>query len=249
MYPKSTSKNKACNENGNILFLILIAVALFAALSYAVTQSNRSGGGTAERETTLIRSSQLTQYPSSLRTSIMRMTLSGVGEKTLLFNGPADFGMGKPIDLVEEEKRAVFHTYGGGGSYALAPSEIMMKSVATPYLYNAELQIENVGLTNVGNGNGNDIVSYLIGITEPMCKKLNEKYGILVRTDSNGNGIPDIGGFTTNDFNRLAVMDHDYIFPTDDGTIIGGDFTGQPFGCFENSDTGDLIYYFVLVER
>ena len=70
-------ENKRSGERGNVLFLILIAVALFAALSYAVTQSTRSGSGDASGETNLISSAQLTQYPAGIRTSIVRMIIAG----------------------------------------------------------------------------------------------------------------------------------------------------------------------------
>ena len=74
MSQEITSQRKS--ESGNVLFLILIAVALFAALSYAVTQSSRSGSSDASSEKSLVSSSVLTEYPAGVRTAIMRMIVS-----------------------------------------------------------------------------------------------------------------------------------------------------------------------------
>ena len=81
MFKPLKNKRKVANgESGNVLFLILIAVALFAALSYAVTQSSRTGGGASDGEQNLINSAQVTQYPASVRTAIVRMIIDGVAD-------------------------------------------------------------------------------------------------------------------------------------------------------------------------
>lgn len=63
-------------EKGNALFLILIAVALFAALSYAMTQSGRGGKG-IDNEQIEIDASVLLSDLQRLRSSMQRLRIIG----------------------------------------------------------------------------------------------------------------------------------------------------------------------------
>jgi hypothetical protein len=72
------------SERGNALFLILIAVALFAALSYALTQSGR-GGGNISNQTALITAGQVSEAPADIRSAVSRMVLSGVSGTSLVY--------------------------------------------------------------------------------------------------------------------------------------------------------------------
>ena len=62
-------------SRGNVLFLILLAVALFAALSYAVTQSSRSGGNDISDEDVRLAASQIIQHADLCAQTIDRMIL------------------------------------------------------------------------------------------------------------------------------------------------------------------------------
>lgn len=78
------------SQSGNVLFLILIAVALFAALSYVVTQSSRSGSGSTEAENYKLRAAQILGYATTLRTSVQRMIIGGVPPEQIKLHRPGD---------------------------------------------------------------------------------------------------------------------------------------------------------------
>lgn len=237
--------NRVSGESGNVLFLILIAVALFAALSYAVTQSTRSGAGNTSSETNLINSAQLTQYPAGVRTSVVRMIINGVAVDELRFNDPSDFGTAN-FDTPAERKLAVFHPNGGNATYQVPPQDVLgtVTGQGGKWHFNGNVQIKNIGLTNGTGGTGNDIIAWLPDVSSGVCKRMNQELGL-------GEEIPSVSGIDAGEYEE--DMDHDYDFPDSDGPVIegpDGEFIGQPFGCFEAADDNDrLIYYHVLVER
>ncbi|MDH5722470.1 MAG: hypothetical protein OEY94_04000 [Alphaproteobacteria bacterium] len=227
------------NEQGNVLFLILIAVALFAALSYAVTSSTRSGGGDAGSESNLISSAQITQYPASVNTAIMRMVVSGTSVSEIRFNRPSEFG------TLDSTSIGVFHPAGGGANYIKAPADIMVSGNPGDWTFNGGLEVPQIGLA--GANGGNDIIAYLVGIKSAICSKINEKYA-----------LPTTPPVLTADRSALfntRMYDNgttDYVLPVTDQPDIAdatNAFDGQPFGCFQNPTTNDYVYYHVIVDR
>ena len=238
-------QTKRTGERGNVLFLILIAVALFAALSYAVTQSSRSGGGDASRETNLISGAQITQYPAGVRTTLVRMIIGNTEVNTLEFNSPSDFGncTGAPAT----HGRCVFYPSpdGGGATYTLAPGDIMVSNTATPWIFNAENEINRVGISVGGDtpsAASADIIAFLVGVDTSVCERINEELGL-------GTSIPAETAIDV----ATEMINPDGATPTSIGAgggTIGDDvaaFNGQPFGCF--SQGGNNVYYHVLIER
>ncbi|MDD9901808.1 MAG: hypothetical protein OXT65_12600 [Alphaproteobacteria bacterium] len=73
--PPLNSQKMDHKSKGNALFLILIAVALFAALSYAVTQSGR-GSGNLNKETMALDVAHMEQYAAAITQALSRLILA-----------------------------------------------------------------------------------------------------------------------------------------------------------------------------
>ncbi len=233
------------SEKGNVLFLILIAVALFAALSYAVTQSSRSGGGDANSETNLVNSAAITQYPASIRTAIIRQIVSkNVAVNELEFNSPSDFGA---CTNPSNPTACVFHPAGGGATYTNAPADIMASGNSGDWHFNGENEINLVGTTDAGaddnpTSSTAEIIAFLPGIKEAVCTKINEELGVASPIPVETN--IDVTTDKTDGINMVNAAA---------GGSIGGTpatLDGQGFGCFELTAASDnFVYYHVLIEQ
>ncbi len=144
-------------EHGNALFLILIAVVLFAALSYAITQSNRSSGNVG-RETNTISGTTIQQYATGVRTGIQRMMLRGVTDEELLFNDPAHYSG----DTIHE----VFHPDGGGVAHQWADPNIVESGDHWYYYYQL--------IQYIGTGSPN-LITALPNVKKSICEQINQQ--------------------------------------------------------------------------
>jgi hypothetical protein len=238
------------SEKGNVLFLILIAVALFAALSYVVTQSTRSGGGSTEREKNILSSAQMTQYPTALRTSIIRMVLAGVAIENVMFDAPGDPG----FTGQSNSALLVFHPQGGGATYQDAPSELSASgSGQLSWRYNGSVEVPGIGIDDEG---GNDVIAFLPGISDGVCRQVNEELGIDPEGShpiACGDNIPQVTGI---DDAVDAMMDVNQVSFPDGSASVRLEpanctelFNRQASGCFRDVDDSRNVFYSVLLER
>ena len=235
----SSKHNGRARERGNVLFLILIAVALFAALSYAVTQSTRSGGGDASKETSLVNVAQLLQVPAVYRATVQRMMISqGINGGDIVGTPPAYFS-GMTANMIP---RNIYHPQGGAMPYPI-PARELMEDTSTVWAINSEHEVKGVGTTSTSGAPEIDhveLMAILPGIKKSVCEAINKKLGIA--------GMPQ------------SIMDSTMTASADPGTymenggvnILGNNSTdsqlvGKTEGCVY--DGSAYIFYAVIQER
>lgn len=172
------------NAKGNILFLILLAVVLFAALSYAVTSSMRGGGKDAGAESARTGAASILQYMALVRSEVQRLMLvndcayQNIDFRSNLYKrydgSNVDSGMAA---AVPKTGCAVFTAYGG----AISPQTFekyeaagfsAYASVNSPNLWRAgHFAFRWANRINEGTSEP-DIIMMLFGIAPDVCKPM-----------------------------------------------------------------------------
>lgn len=229
-------KNLNC-QSGNVLFLILIAVALFAALSYAVTQSSRSGtspGG----EQGQIAAAELIQYGTYIESAVRNVRLIGrCTEQEISFFRTGVTALAAYEHTSESTNCQVFDPSGGKAPF-VEPNTTWLDEAK-----NAQAGYQNIYYTwaNAVDGVGtdaDDLIMVVPHLKFYVCRAINRRL-------INSIDIPD---------NTGGILLTEYAGTTSGaGTVAVTGETAVRAMCVNSSGTGDIpadsyTYYQVLVE-
>lgn len=228
-------------QRGNILFLILLAVVLFAALAYAVTSSMRGGGKSASSEQSDLLASQIIQYASLIENTVQRaMIINDVKDYQLDLSGTNVSSTYTNYTACTNANCRIFSTSARPG---------LMESMLLPQKASSAPEIANnlttkfyVGsILNVGTS-ADDLSIVFEFLTLEVCNALNRTLNLNVNVAT---------GETWGGTNPSTIYSGPLTsFPTTNGAVIGDQnaaFIGRLSGCYKHTTLGYSFYHVILV--
>lgn len=233
--------------NGNALFLILIAVALFAALSYAVTNSGRGGSG-IDREKADILAAQIFNEAAAIQSAYQRLEIIG-GYDQVLFNDSAETTSGTCYDGGNTVSAGSCHTIGvfNAENGIVAPfwSEDMRDpefSASQTNIWNWNSRPLYINSVDIGTSASDEYI-VIRAIRDEVCEAINRKVNNdpTINTYSNGaspDGVSKIAYDIDGTFGSLVA--------NSSATTSAPDLPN--LGCVVDS-SGHNLGYFILKEN
>lgn len=167
--PATKTRKDRPSESGNVIFFILLAIALIALVTAAI----RSGGtdsANIDSETLVIRATEVKQYAQELERAVQYIIQNGASEADIRFAHPdahSDYG-----DINTNTRYQVFHRNGGGASYRV-PDDAILASAANWEFY-GHSHAPFIGSNGAPEA---DLIAVLPNVAAAFCAKINEMNG------------------------------------------------------------------------
>jgi hypothetical protein len=214
------------SARGNALLLILIAVALFAALNYAIFRDRNDLKNPATRENALMGASEILQYGQTVRVTLTKMIgVNGVPDTTptLFAAAGAHAAYGVPGTDASSE---VFSNTGGAVFYS-APLATLCSS-ACAYEFTGQITVTGVGANPA-------LAMTVFNVDPEVCLQIN------IMQKSGLTSVPTGAALATLD--RFSG-----VYGGANAITLGGAMTGVRGFCYQES-SGAQRYIFVYVLR
>lgn len=255
---------KTDGESGNVLFLILIACALFAALTYVVSNSTRTGSGSVSMEKAKILASALTQFGNSIEVAVGRLLLAGCAEDQISFATPTS--MAWPtwsarydnVNSPTDNKCHVFDARGGGVVFPVVDTDLLGEypnpyfDEGYGYVFTGSMTVPGIGTFNMGDDQNtvpNSMAVVLPYVQNDVCNAINRGLGIDL--DVKTMVVQDDPMHIPRLFTGIAFYGDFGGYPITVDTIVTPALFRQRTGCYHMINAGEdyNIYYHIVLPR
>ena len=202
-------------QSGNAVVFILIAIALFGALSYTFMRGAQTGQGNLTAGQAKLAAIQIMNTTADMDKTYNRLLQKGCSQDEISFehNG-IRVNSHAPSDLS-------CHMFSGenGMAYAKPPEIAQAKPISDPNGFNWYITNDNKfsGVGTNTNIYGRDTAIILPGLSQGICQEINVKADM-------GNVIPVEGGRNLNITNALSLLNSS----ASTGTLHSCDDNGIP---------------------
>ena len=219
------SNDDRAGESGNVLFIILIAVMLIGALSFAVSQSSRTTSGNISNETQRLTAASMLEYSDSVRRAVAQLRTRGISQTSISFANP---GAGTSNEI--------FNPAGAGLVYK-AP-DVAALTAANQWIFFATEQVSRMG-TTCAAATCSELMIGVRGVKREICIMIND----LLDVDNPTGEPPVVAAFTT-----APAFAGTYSVPAH---TIGatGALLAQQAACLFDTNGADYVFYQILIPR
>ncbi len=238
------------SERGNVLFLILIAVALFAALSFAATQTLRNTPQDPQGDTRKLGAATLIQHTTFVEQAVQTMAMRRIAPENLCFDSPLWGHNNYYHAACDNAENRVFGTAaGGGGGASVVPVPEGINDGSPWYITGQSCIIEADTNCNTNGNQDEDIILFVPNVYYDVCVALNDRLSV----QNPGGHPPKASGnlwppgqptFTGN------FLDGGRVDSGGNGNLSY--LTAHTVGCVEGGGTppaGTYTYFHVLLRR
>ncbi len=231
-------------QSGNVLFLILIAVALFAALSYAVTQSSRSGGDGVSRDKARLTASEVIQIATNVEQAVNRMQIinrctdSQFNFSTPIYTASATtnpvHGVNHNASAPPDKRCHVFDVAGGGVSPHVVEGAVIEGQVTGGWRTGSGGAIV-ARVIDIGSPEP-DIVWAFPHISRDVCHEIHAKLSLPtpLQEDTVGTWVPYTGSYAT-----FGILGNDW-------AVLSGK---RSFCALDAANPNAAYFFHVLIAR
>jgi hypothetical protein len=237
-------------QSGNVLFYILIAVALLASLMFAVSQSGRGSAKQISEERAKLIAAEILEYSHIVSNAVSQLRLRGCQDIELNFDNNIVAGYTNTA-APTDGSCDIFSVNGGGVQWRNPEEEWIDNSHSAEDDYGEMHLTGKACIDEIGNGttdcqadgaSSSEIILVMPFLREEVCIQLNNKLEVGVKDAA---PPQDVGPSWTSG-GRKFTGDTTYAGGTriqDTGLILNG----QAAACFEGDTYPTAGYHFYKV--